>query len=38
MVKVQQRRCSVRGMLRRGERGKGAGSGAVKLGGSARLL
>jgi hypothetical protein len=37
-VKARQRRCSVRGLLRRGERGKEAGRGAVKLGGGARLL
>jgi hypothetical protein len=37
VVKARQRRCSVRGLLRRGERGK-AGRGAVKLGGGARLL
>jgi hypothetical protein len=37
-VKARQRRCSVRGLLRRGERGKEAGKGAVKLGGGARLL
>jgi hypothetical protein len=37
-VKVRRRRCSVRGLLRRGERGKGAGTAAVKLGGGARLL
>jgi hypothetical protein len=30
-------RCSMRGLLRRGERGKEAGRGAVKLGGGARL-
>jgi hypothetical protein len=33
MVKVQRHQCLVRGLLRRGERGKGAGRGAVKLGG-----
>jgi hypothetical protein len=33
VVKVRWHRCSVRGLLRRGERGKGAGRGAVKLGG-----
>jgi hypothetical protein len=38
VVKVRRRRCSVRGLLRRGERGKGAGRGAVKIGGGARLL
>jgi hypothetical protein len=32
-MKAQRRRCSVRGLLRRGERGKEAGRGAVKLGG-----
>jgi hypothetical protein len=37
-VKARQHRCSVRGLLRRGERGKEAGRGAVKLGGGARLL
>jgi hypothetical protein len=37
-VKIQQHRCSVRALLRRGERGKEAGRGAVKLGGGARLL
>jgi hypothetical protein len=37
-VKARRRRCSVRGLLRRGERGKEAGRGAVKLGGGARLL
>jgi hypothetical protein len=37
-VKAQRHRCSVRGLLRRGERGKEAGRGAVKLGGGARLL
>jgi hypothetical protein len=37
-VKAQLRRCSVRGLLRCGERGKGAGRGAVNLGGGARLL
>jgi hypothetical protein len=37
-VKIQWRRCSVRALLRRGERGKEAGRGAVKLGGGARLL
>jgi hypothetical protein len=38
VVKVRRRWCSVRGLLRRGERGKGVGRGAVKLGGGARLL
>jgi hypothetical protein len=38
MAVKAQRRCSVRGLLRRGERGKGARRGAVKLGGGARLL
>jgi hypothetical protein len=38
VVKVRRHRCSVRGLLRRGERGKGAGRGAVKLGGGALLL
>jgi hypothetical protein len=37
-VKAQRCRCSVRGLLRRGERGKEAGRVAVKLGGGARLL
>jgi hypothetical protein len=37
-VKARQCRCSVRGLLRSGERGKEAGRGAVKLGGGARLL
>jgi hypothetical protein len=37
-VKARRHRCSVRGLLRRGERGKEAGRGAVKLGGGARLL
>jgi hypothetical protein len=37
-VKAWWRRCSVRGLLRRGERGKEVGRGAVKLGGGARLL
>jgi hypothetical protein len=37
-VMVRQRRCSVRALLRRGERGKEAGRGAVKLGGGARRL
>jgi hypothetical protein len=37
-VKARRRRCSVRGLLRRGERGKEAGRGAVKLGGGARPL
>jgi hypothetical protein len=37
-VKARRRLCSVRGLLRRGERGKEAGRGAVKLGGGARLL
>jgi hypothetical protein len=32
-VKVRRRRCSVRVLLRRGERGIAAGRGAVKLGG-----
>jgi hypothetical protein len=38
VVKAQRRRCSVRGLLRRGERGKEVGRGAVKLGGNAHLL
>jgi hypothetical protein len=37
-VKARRCRCSVRALLRRGERGKEAGRGAVKLGGGARLL
>jgi hypothetical protein len=37
-VKARRRRCSVRGLLRRGERRKEARRGAVKLGGGARLL
>jgi hypothetical protein len=37
-VKARQHRCSVRGLLRHGERGNEAGRGAVKLGGGARLL
>jgi hypothetical protein len=37
-VKAQWHRCSVRGLLRYGERGKEAGRGAVKLDGGARLL
>jgi hypothetical protein len=37
-VKVRWRRCSVSVLLRRGERGKEAGRGVVKLGGGARLL
>jgi hypothetical protein len=37
-VKARRRRCSVRGLLKRGERGKEAGRGAVKLGEGARLL
>jgi hypothetical protein len=37
-VKVQRHRCSVRGLLRHGEREKEAGRGAVKLGGGARFL
>jgi hypothetical protein len=38
VVKARWCRCSVRGLLRRGERGKEAGRGAVKLGGGAQLL
>jgi hypothetical protein len=38
VVKVRRCRCSVRGLLRHGERGKGVGRGAVKLGGGARFL
>jgi hypothetical protein len=38
VAKAWQRRCSVRELLRRGERGKEAGRGAVKLGGGASLL
>jgi hypothetical protein len=37
-VKIRRRLCSVRALLRRGERGKEAGRGAVKLGGGAHLL
>jgi hypothetical protein len=37
-VKARRRQCSVRGLLRHGERGKEAGRGVVKLGGGARLL
>jgi hypothetical protein len=37
-VKIRRHRCSVRALLRRGERGKEVGRGAVKLGGGARLL
>jgi hypothetical protein len=37
-VKARWRRFSVRGLLRRGERGKEAGRVAVKLGGGAHLL
>jgi hypothetical protein len=37
-VKARWHRCSVRVLLRRGERRKEAGRGAVKLGGGARLL
>jgi hypothetical protein len=37
-VKIRRHRCSVRVLLRRGERGKEAGRGAVKLGGVAHLL
>jgi hypothetical protein len=36
--KTGRRRCSVRGLLRRGEREKGARRGAVELGEGARLL
>jgi hypothetical protein len=38
VVKAWRRRCSVRGLLRHGERGKEAGRGVVKLGWGARLL
>jgi hypothetical protein len=38
VVKARRHRCSVRGLLRRGERGKGAGRGTVTLGGGARIL
>jgi hypothetical protein len=38
VVKVRRRRCSVRGLLRRGESEKGAGRGTVKLDGGAHLL
>jgi hypothetical protein len=37
-VKFRRRRSSVRALLKRGERRKGAGRGAVKLRGGARLL
>jgi hypothetical protein len=37
-VKARRRWCLVRWLLRRGERGKEAGRGAVKLGGGAHLL
>jgi hypothetical protein len=37
-VKAQRCRCSVRRLLRHGERGNEAGRGAVKLGEGARLL
>jgi hypothetical protein len=37
-VKIRRRRCSVRALLRRGEKGKEVGRGAVKLGGGAHLL
>jgi hypothetical protein len=37
-VKVRRRRCSVRALLRHGEKGKEVGRGVVKLGGGARLL
>jgi hypothetical protein len=37
-VKVRWHRCSVRALLRRGERGKEVGRGAVKLMGGAHLL
>jgi hypothetical protein len=37
-VKIRRCWCSVRALLRRGERGKEAGRGAVKLGSGARLL
>jgi hypothetical protein len=37
-VKARRHRCSVRGLLRCGERAKEAGRGAVKLGRGARLL
>jgi hypothetical protein len=38
VVKIRWRRCSMRALLKRGERRKGAGRGAVKLGSGARLL
>jgi hypothetical protein len=38
MVKIQRRQCSVRALLTRGERGKEAGRGAVKLRGGGCLL
>jgi hypothetical protein len=37
-VMIRRRRCLVRALLRRGERGKEARRGAVKLRGGARLL
>jgi hypothetical protein len=37
-VKIRRRRCSLRALLKRGERRKGAGRGAVKLVGGALLL
>jgi hypothetical protein len=37
-VKIRWRQCSVRALLKRGERRKGAGRGEVKLGGGAHLL
>jgi hypothetical protein len=37
-VKARRRRCSIKGLLRRGERGEEEGRGAVKLGGGAHLL
>jgi hypothetical protein len=37
-VKARRHQCSVRGLLRHGERGKEAGRGALKFGGGARLL
>jgi hypothetical protein len=37
-VKARRRWCSMRGLLRRGERAKEAGRGAIKLGGGTHLL
>jgi hypothetical protein len=38
VVKAQRRRCSVRVLLKRGEKGKEAGRVVVKLDGGARIL